>query len=263
MIFVCFVHISISSKDFAKKNVILQKSLPMNYSNSKLFLIPNSIGDIDPKLVVPAGLPKIVESLSHFIVEDVRNARRYLRKLSKEIVIDELNFYELNKHTDDLQISTYLNICKSGLDIGLLSEAGLPCVADPGNVIVKMAHQKGIRVVPITGPSSIFLALMASGLNGQNFAFNGYLPVDNNAKIQKLKELEKKSRSEGQSQIFMDTPYRNNKILDDILNNLNPNAYLCIAMNITCEDEMIKTKTLSEWAGNKPDLHKKPCIFII
>jgi len=235
----------------------------MIYSKPKLYLIPNIIGDIDPKLVMPEGLTKIVESLQHFIVEDIRNARRYLRKLSKNIIIDDLHFYELNKHIDDAEISTYLDVCKKGNNVGLLSEAGLPCIADPGSIIVKMAHQKNIKVVPITGPSSIFLALMASGLNGQNFAFNGYLPVDSSAKIRKLRELEYKSQKEGQSQIFMDTPYRNNKMLDDIISSLNPNNYLCIAVNITCEDEMIETRKISDWAKIKPNLHKKPCIFII
>ncbi|MDD4150587.1 MAG: SAM-dependent methyltransferase [Bacteroidales bacterium] len=235
----------------------------MANSETKLYLIPNVIGDIEPKLVVPENLPMLIESLQHYIVEDIRNARRYLRKLSKNIIIDDLHFYELNKHIDDAQISTYLDVCKNGNNVGLISEAGLPCIADPGSVIVRMAHQKGIKVVPITGPSSIFLALMASGLNGQNFAFNGYLPVDSNSKNRKLRELEYKSQKEGQTQIFMDTPYRNNKMLDDIISSLNPNNYLCIAVNITCEDEMIETRKISDWAKTKPDLHKKPCIFII
>lgn len=232
-------------------------------AKGKLYLIPNLIGDVAPELVMPSILPEIVEGLKHYIVEDVRTTRRYLRKLSKEIVIDDLEFYTLNKYTTPEEISTFLNAAKSGNDIGLISEAGLPCVADPGNVIVRMAHNEGVQVVPISGPSSIFMALMASGLNGQNFAFNGYLPVDNNGRIKKLKELESKSNKEQQSQIFMDTPYRNNKMLDDILLNLNSNTYLCIAVNVTCEDEFIKTKRIAAWKNNRPDLHKKPCIFII
>lgn len=235
----------------------------MKISQSKLYLIPNLIGDVEPELVLPAVLPKIVESLKHFIVEDVRNARRYLRKLSKNIVIDELTFYVLNKHASQEEISTYLNACVKGLDIGLISEAGLPCVADPGNVIVEMAHRRNIRVVPIAGPSSIYMALMASGLNGQNFAFNGYLPVENNLKIRKLKELEQKVYKDQQSQIFMDTPYRNNKMFSDIMSNLNSNTYLCVAVNVSCEDEFIKTMKIKDWKTNAPDLHKKPCIFII
>lgn len=145
----------------------------------------------------------------------------------------------------------------------MLSEAGLPCIADPGNVIVMMAHQKNIRVVPISGPSSLFMALMASGLNGQNFAFNGYIPVEVSLRVNKLKLLENRSVKEKQSQIFMDTPYRNDKLLDDILLNLNPHTYLCIASNISCEDEMIATKTIAEWKQGKPALNKKPCVFII
>ncbi|PLX06150.1 MAG: SAM-dependent methyltransferase [Marinilabiliales bacterium] len=235
----------------------------MNKLGSKLFLIPNLIGDTSPEMVTPAVLPSIVESLKHFIVEDVRNARRYLRKLSKDVIIDDLEFYTLNKHTTQEEISTYLNAAKNGFNIGLISEAGLPCVADPGNVIVEMAHNIGLQVVPITGPSSIFLALMASGLNGQNFAFNGYLPVDQNQRVKKLKELEQKVYKDKQSQIFMDTPYRNNKMFDDIISYLSPNTYLCVAVNVTCEDEFIMTMKIAKWKNNRPDLHKKPCIFII
>ncbi len=235
----------------------------MKNNQRKLYLIPNLIGEISPDLVMPAVLPQMVGELKHFIVEDIRNARRYLRKLNKDIVIDELNFYELNKHTTDQDIARYLDACKEGFDIGLISEAGLPCVADPGNVIVMMAHEKKIKVVPISGPSSIFMSLMASGLNGQSFAFNGYLPVEQNLRIRKLKELEQKVYKEKQSQIFMDTPYRNNKMLDDILANLNPNSYLCIAVNVTCDDEFIRTMKIHEWVKNRPDLNKKPCIFII
>ncbi len=235
----------------------------MKISQSKLYLIPNLIGDVEPEMVLPAVLPKIVESLKYYIVEDVRNARRYLRKLSKNIVIDELEFYVLNKHTTQEEISTYLNAAVKGHDIGLISEAGLPCVADPGNVIVEMAHKRNVKVVPIAGPSSIFMALMASGLNGQNFAFNGYLPVEQNMRIRKLKELEQKVYKDKQSQIFMDTPYRNNKLFQDILSNLNSNSYLCVAVNVSCEDEFIKTMRIKDWKSNTPELHKKPCIFII
>ncbi len=235
----------------------------MKETQSKLYLIPNLLGDIAPQLALPPVLTPIIESLKYFIVEDIRNARRYLRKISKNIVIDDLEFYELNKHTTNENISTYLNVCIKGNNIGIISEAGLPCIADPGNIIVQMAHKRNIKVVPLAGPSSIFLALMASGLNGQNFAFNGYLPVEQNLRIRKLKELEKKSHKDNQSQIFMETPYRNNKMLNDIISNLNPNTYLCIAVNITCEDEFIKTMKIKDWKTIKPDLHKKPCIFVV
>ncbi len=235
----------------------------MNPTTACLYLIPNLIGDTEANTVIPDSVFKIATNLKHFIVEDIRNARRYLKKLDKDIIIDELTFHELNKHTQEKDISGYLNVCKSGLSIGLISEAGLPCIADPGNVIVKMAHEKGIKVVPLSGPSSLFMALMASGLNGQNFAFNGYLPVESSLRINKLKSLEQRSLKEKQSQIFMDTPFRNNKLFEDILSNLNLHTYLCIALNISCEDEMIQTKTIEEWKKTKLDLNKKPCIFII
>lgn len=234
----------------------------MQYKSS-LYLIPNLIGDTVIESVLPADLYSRINHIRHFIVEDVRTARRFLKKLNKEIVIDDLTFYELNKHSDPTQVSAYLAVAEKGTDIGLLSEAGLPCIADPGNVIVMMAHQKNIRVVPVSGPSSIFMALMASGLNGQNFAFNGYIPIEVSLRVNKLKLLESRAIKEKQSQIFMDTPFRNDKLLDDILLNLNSHTYLCIASNISCEDEMIETKTIAEWKRNKPALNKKPCIFII
>lgn len=230
---------------------------------ANLYLIPNLIGDTEPELVLPSGLYSRIKHIKHFIVEDIRTARRFLKKLDKEIVIDDLTFYELNKHSEPSEIDKYLAVAESGSDVGLLSEAGLPCIADPGNVIVMQAHKKNIRVVPISGPSSLFMALMASGLNGQNFAFNGYVPVEVSLRIAKLKILENRSLRDGQSQIFMDTPYRNDKLLEDILSNLNPRTYLCIASNISCEDEMIATKTIADWKQNKPALNKKPCIFII
>jgi 16S rRNA (cytidine1402-2'-O)-methyltransferase len=230
---------------------------------ANLYLIPNLIGDTEPELVLPSGLYSLIKHIKHFIVEDIRTARRFLKKLDKEIVIDDLTFYELNKHSEPTEIDKYLAVAELGSDVGLLSEAGLPCIADPGNVIVMLAHKKNIRVVPISGPSSLFMALMASGLNGQNFAFNGYIPVEALLRINKLKLLENRSVRESQSQIFMDTPYRNDKLLDDILSNLNPRTYLCIASNISCEDEMIATKTIADWKQNKPALNKKPCIFII
>ena len=234
----------------------------MHYK-ANLFLIPNLIGDTEPVHVLPEGLYSRIKHIRHFIVEDIRTARRFLKKLDKDIVIDDLTFYELNKHSETTEIDKYLAVAESGSDMGLLSEAGLPCIADPGNVIVMQAHNKNIRVVPISGPSSLFMALMASGLNGQNFAFNGYIPVEVSLRVTKLKMLESRSLKEKQSQIFMDTPYRNDKLLDDILSNLNPRTYLCIASNISCEDEMIATKTIADWKQNKPALNKKPCIFII
>jgi len=234
----------------------------MNFK-SCLYLIPNLIGATDVDDVLPKNLYSQISHIRHFIVEDIRNARRFLRSLSKDFVIDDLTFYELNKHTEIERIEDYLKVSEQGLDIGLLSEAGLPCVADPGNLIVQLAHKKNIRVKPLSGPSSIFMALMASGMNGQNFAFNGYLPIDNSQKISKIKSLEARSRKENQSQIFMDTPFRNDKLLSDLLSTLNPETYLCVASNISCEDEMIIRKKVADWKKINISLNKKPCIFII
>jgi len=232
-------------------------------TNAKLFLIPNLIGNTPTTDVLPLIVHNVVSSIKHFIVEDIRNARRFLKKLDSEILIDSLVFYELNKHTTQEEISTYLDVCIAGEDIALISEAGLPCIADPGNQIVMMAHKMNIRVIPFSGPSSIFMALMSSGLNGQNFAFNGYLSVESQLRIRQLKVLENKSLREKQSQIFMDTPYRNNKLFNEILLNLNPDTYLCVASNISCENEFIMTKKIAEWKKLNINLDKKPCIFII
>lgn len=228
-----------------------------------LYLIPNKISDASLDEVVPQRLFSLVPTIKHYIVEDVRTVRRYLRQLSKDVDIDSTTFYELNKHTLETDISNYLQAADNGENMGLISEAGLPCVADPGNVIVAMAHQKGIRVVPLVGPCSMMMALMASGLNGQNFAFNGYIPIDQPERARKLRDLEVRSKKEHQSQIFMDTPYRNNRLFDDLKLTLSPQTLLCVALNISAEDEFICTKTIAEWKREKIDLNKKPCIFII
>jgi len=232
-------------------------------ANARLYLIPNLIGDTHTTDVLPLQVHKIVSSLRHYIVEDIRNARRFLKKLDADIQIDNLVFYELNKHTSQEEISGYLNVCSEGVNIGLISEAGLPCIADPGNQIVMLAHKTGVKVVPLSGPSSIFMALMASGLNGQNFAFNGYVNIEPKLRIKQLMMLENRSLRERQSQIFMDTPFRNNKLFSEMLSVLNPNTYLCVASNISCENELIMTKKISEWKKVDIDLNKKPCIFIL
>jgi len=231
--------------------------------NSKLYLIPNTISTNDINYVIPNFIKEKILEIKFYIVENIREARRYLKKLNKEINIEDLTFYELNKHTKDEDISNFLSEAENGNNFGLISDAGLPCIADPGNVIVKIAHQKNIKVVPLSGPSSIFMALMASGLNGQNFAFNGYIPIVQNDKILKIKQLEQRSKKENQSQIFMDTPYRNNKLFSDLLTTLNSETNLCIAFDITGENEFITTKKISEWKKQKINLDKKPCIFII
>jgi len=228
-----------------------------------LYLIPNKISETSLDVVVPKYIFTLVSTIRHYIVEDIRTVRRYLRQLNHEVDINGITFYELNKHTVSTDIADYLKAAENGEDMGLISEAGLPCVADPGNVIVEMAHKKSIRVVPLVGPSSILMALMASGLNGQNFAFNGYIPIDQPDRTRKLRELEARSHREHQSQIFMDTPYRNNRLFCDLKATLSPQTKLCIALNITADDEFICTKTISEWKKTNVDLNKKPCIFII
>ncbi|MCF6366786.1 MAG: SAM-dependent methyltransferase [Bacteroidales bacterium] len=230
---------------------------------TKIYLIPTSLGESDLQSVIPNNIKMIVESLNFFIVENIRSARRYIRKLSKDKVIDDITFFELNKHTKTNDISSFLQPAFSGNDIGIISEAGNPGIADPGAEIVKIAHRKNIQVIPLVGPSSILLALISSGLNGQNFAFNGYLPVKPPERVKKIQFLENRSKTEKQSQIFMETPFRNMKMLDDILNNCKKNTQLCIATDITLETEFIKTKTIIDWKKQKPQINKRPTIFIL
>ena len=229
----------------------------------KLYLIPNTLGAADTNMSIPVNVGSIAVSIKFFIVEDERNARRYLKLLDKNIDINTLNFYVLNKHTSPEEKSKFLQSIEEGYDMGIISEAGCPAIADPGAEIVRMAHKKGIKVVPLTGPSSIFLALAASGMNGQNFAFNGYLPVKKEDRIKSIKHFENRSRVENQSQIFIETPYRNMALFEDIINSCNSSTRLCIACNITLPDEYIVTKTVKEWKSNKPELNKKQVIFII
>lgn len=228
-----------------------------------LYLIPNTLGSNETDWTIPPNVASIAIKLRHFIVEDVRTARRFLKLLDKNIEIDDLQFYVLNKHTSSEELSDFLLPLKSGQDMGIISEAGCPAIADPGAEIVRMAHEKGIKVVPLTGPSSILLALSSSGMNGQNFAFNGYLPVKKEDRIKALKHFENRSKIEKQTQIFIETPYRNMVLLDDMINICNSSTHLCIACNITLEDEFIVTKTINEWKKKLPDLNKKPAIFIL
>jgi len=231
--------------------------------NGKLFLIPVSLGSEDYQHVIPSGVLENTRSLRKFIVEDIRSARRYLRKIDPAFPIDDSEFLVLNKHTGASDIDSMLDWLKQGTDVGLMSEAGLPGVADPGADIVFRAHENGFRVIPCSGPSSIFLALMSSGLNGQNFAFNGYLPIQKTDRIREIKRLENMARG-GQSQIFMETPYRNMKLLDDISDILSMDIYLCIAASITHPDELIITRTVADWKKKGfPGIDKKPAIFII
>ena len=229
----------------------------------KLYLIPTTLGDTEPLEVMPISVKKVIETLDHFIVENEKTARRYIKRITPSKVQAELHFMKIDKFSHELETRNYLDVCQEGISVGVLSEAGVPGVADPGATIVKQAHEKGIQVIPLVGPSSILLAMMASGMNGQNFAFNGYLPIDKSDKKKAIKELERLSRDKKQSQIFIETPYRNGKMLDDLRATLQANTRLCVACDITLPSEYIKTLPVSKWKLENPDLHKRPAIFII
>lgn len=229
----------------------------------KLFLIPSNIGETSIDSVIPLNTKKVISSIKYFIVENLRSGRRYLKKVDKSLVIEDLTFFELNKRVDSNSIPDFLSPLLQGNDVGLISEAGLPCVADPGNAVVELAHNYNINVVPLVGPSSIFLALMASGFNGQNFSFNGYLPINKKERKNSIKLFEDNSAKNNQTQIFIETPYRNNNLLKDLLLNCKNSTFLCIASEITTESEYIKTMRIDEWKKTKIDLHKKPAIFLI
>ena len=229
-----------------------------------LYLIPVTLGETEISKVLPPDNKEIILSIRYFIVENVRTARRFLKQTDPGIDIDCLTFYTLNKHTSEAELSGFLKPIEDGYSIGIISEAGCPAIADPGAEIVKMAHNKNYRVVPLVGPSSILLALMASGFNGQSFAFVGYLPIQENERIQTIKQLEKRAYTEKQSQLFIETPYRNMKMVEEILRTCQPKTQLCIACDITLDSEYIKTKNIAEWKKEKlPNLHKRPCIFIL
>lgn len=213
--------------------------------------------------VLPVSVRNVVERIDHFIVENEKSARRSIKGLVPEKSQPSLHLYLLNKHTDAADLPSFLKACKEGKDVGLLSEAGCPGIADPGAEIVRIAHQEGIRVIPMVGPSSILLAMMASGLNGQNFAFNGYLPIDKAARKSELKALEKRSLERNQAQVFIETPYRNTKMLEDLVQHLHPATRLCIGCDISLPSEFIMTRSIKEWAGTRVDLHKRPAIFIL
>ena len=230
---------------------------------ANLYLIPNVLSDGNWQNVLPAQIHPILTNTKHFIVENIRTARRFMKQVNREINIDECIFYELNKRTQSSELPDFLKPLSQGFDVGIISEAGCPGVADPGADVVKIAHQKGFKVVPIVGPSSILLALMASGLNGQNFAFVGYLPVKPNERVRGIAALEKQIRNSRQTQIFIETPYRNNQLISDLLKTCSPTTLLCIAANITGENEFIATKTIQQWKGKVPDLHKQPVIYLI
>lgn len=231
--------------------------------DAALYLLPVTLGDTPVDKVLPAYNREVIRGIKHFIVEDVRSARRFLKKVDAEINIDELTFYPLNKHTSAEEVSGYLKPLEEGAPMGVISEAGCPAVADPGADVVAIAQRKNLRVVPLVGPSSILLSVMGSGFNGQSFAFHGYLPIEPGERTKRLKELESRIYTESQTQLFIETPYRNNKMAEEILRTCRPQTKLCIAADLTCDGEYIRTKSVKEWKGKLPDLNKIPCIFLL
>lgn len=229
-----------------------------------LYLIPVTLGDDKISNVLPADVVSIAQQLDTFVVESEKSARHFLSAIKTVLPVRQLSLNLLNEHTEDKDVAALLAPLLAGKNIGLMSDAGCPGVADPGAKLVALAHQKGIRVVPCVGPSAILLSLMASGLNGQQFAFLGYLPVDKTLRNQKLKEIEKRSLSYKETQLFIETPYRNQHMLDAILSSCQPNTRLCIACDISLDTEMIVTKTVASWKNTAlPNLHKRPSIFLI
>lgn len=230
---------------------------------AKLYLFPTQLGDTDFNQILPTFNIQLIADIKFFIVEDIRSARRFLKKCNRNIDIDTLTFYVLNQHTTPTEILSFIDPLKAGHDMGLLSEAGCPAIADPGADVVAMAQENAFQVVPLIGPSSIILALMASGFNGQSFAFNGYLPIQDNERGKMIKKHENRIYAEGQTQIYIETPYRNMRILNDFIENCHPETRLCIAADITLSSEFIRTKSLKNWKNSLPDLNKRPCIFLL
>ena len=228
-----------------------------------LYLIPVTLSDVPLSQVLPAANVEVVRGIRHFIVENVRSARRFIKKCDRDIDIDGLTFYELNRHTDPKDIASYLAPLEAGQPMGVISEAGCPAIADPGADVVAIAQRRGLPVVPLVGPSSILMGLMASGFNGQSFAFLGYLPIEAQARVRKFKEMEQRIMRDDQTQIFIETPYRNNALLADLTKHLPGNMRLCVASDITGEKERIVTRTICQWAADKTDFGKIPTIFLL
>lgn len=228
-----------------------------------LYLIPVMLGDTAANEVLPESVTRAVTLIDDYVVENSKVARKFIKAIVPKKVQASLNLFELNKHTDEKEINSFIQPLLDGKNMGLMSDAGCPGVADPGAVIVALAHQKGIKVVPLTGPSSILLSLMGSGMNGQSFTFNGYLPIDKSEKKAMLKNLEKWSFERNQSQLFIETPYRNNQLIEEMIQTLHPSTSLCVACDLTLPTEIMLTKPVSFWKKHKIDLHKRPCIFIV
>jgi 16S rRNA (cytidine1402-2'-O)-methyltransferase len=229
----------------------------------RLFLIPVTLGEISPLEVLPLSVKKVVEMVDHYIVENEKTARKFIKSICPAKAQPSLHFSTINKFTETSELPAFLQACLEGKNMGLMSEAGVPGIADPGADVIAIAHEKGIRVQPLVGPSSILMAMMSSGLNGQNFAFNGYLPIDKQDRRKKIKDLESLSTKQQQSQSFIETPYRNNKMLEELLLSLSNTTKICVACDISLPTEFIKTLTVDLWKKQIPDLHKRPAIFII
>ena len=229
----------------------------------RLFLIPSPLGDNEPAEVIPAGVLSMLPSITTYVVEAVRTARRYLSAAGLKGHVQDLEFHELNEHTTPEEVEALMKLFEDGRDVGLITEAGLPAVADPGAQLVRLCHRHGVEVVPMSGPSSLMLALMASGLNGQSFAFLGYLPAKTEERRQALRSIEKHSSTARQTKIFIETPYRNDSLLADILSVCRADTEVCIAANITMPDAFIRTKTAGEWKKSIPTVGKRPCVFLI
>lgn len=232
-------------------------------NKGKLYLIPNTLGDSPIDRVLPLSVKNTVEACSYFIVENEKTARAFIKKICPEKSQPSLTLFTLNKFTSVEYLQMYIQPCKEGFDMGVISDAGCPAVADPGAVIVELAHRNNIEVIPLVGPSSILLAVMGSGFNGQSFAFNGYLPIEKDKRKQYLKRLEAKVIRENQTQIFIETPYRNEKTMQDILNHLSQDTKLCIATDITLDSQYIKTLSVRDWKKEKICINKRPTIFVV
>jgi 16S rRNA (cytidine1402-2'-O)-methyltransferase len=235
----------------------------MTNKQGKLYLIPTTLGECNPLDVLPITVKHIIENTNTFIVENEKTTRRFIKSIAPEKSQPNLQLFLLNKHTEPQDVPSFLDPCLTGENVGLISEAGCPAVADPGADVVRIAHEKNIQVVPLVGPSSILMAVMSSGMTGQSFAFNGYLPIDKAARKKELLRLERLSHEQNQSQLFIETPYRNNAMMEDICKTLQEQTLVCVACDITLSSEFIKTKTVKDWKKNSADLHKRPALFII
>ena len=231
--------------------------------NGVIHLIPTPIGENSPKEVIPFFVKNKIENLNHFVVENEKKARRFIKKILPKKNQNDLIIYELNKFSQQDEIDDFLSPCLNGISLGLLSDSGSPCIADPGAKLVSKAHKNNIIVKPLVGPNSILLAMMSSGMNGQNFTFNGYLPINKKERIKALIKFQKIAYGDNYPQLFIETPYRNKILFDEMINVLDNSTRLCIACDLTLNTEFIKTRSISEWKNRKPNLEKRPCIFII